>query len=118
MPQADAEDRRALLRDLPDVPGRVVDRRRVARTVREGAERFCALAPSLDKELGAFYEGLFAAEKRHCEVYLALARARGQDSVEARIRDFAAADAELITQPDRRFGFHSGPPLNAGAARA
>ena len=100
-------------------PGRLVDRLIAAAFIEaRSAERFGALAPSLDKELGAFYEGLFAAEKRHCEVYLALARARGQDSVEARIRDFAAADAELITQPDRRFGFHSGPPLNAGAARA
>jgi tRNA-(ms[2]io[6]A)-hydroxylase len=75
------------------------------------AERFAALAPALDAELGGFYAGLLAAEARHCGEYLELARARSEAPLDARLATFAAAEAELVTQPDRRFGFHSGVPL-------
>jgi len=74
------------------------------------AERFAVLAPALDAELGSFYSGLLVAEVRHCRVYLALARAQSDRPVEPRVQAFAAAEAELITTPDERFGFHSGPP--------
>jgi tRNA-(ms[2]io[6]A)-hydroxylase len=74
------------------------------------AERFAVLAPALDEELSTFYGGLLAAEARHRDVYLTLARARARADLDERIRDFAAAEAELVTQRDRRFGFHSGPP--------
>jgi tRNA-(ms[2]io[6]A)-hydroxylase len=74
------------------------------------AERFAALAPALDPELGAFYAGLLAAEARHCDAYLALASAHGDAPLEDRLAEFAAAEAELVTRPDPHFGFHSGPP--------
>jgi tRNA-(ms[2]io[6]A)-hydroxylase len=74
------------------------------------AERFAVLAPVLDEELANFYGGLLAAEARHRDVYLALARARAGADLDGRIRDFASAEAELVTERDRRFGFHSGPP--------
>jgi tRNA-(ms[2]io[6]A)-hydroxylase len=96
-------------------PGRLVDLLVAGAFIEaRSAERFAALAPSLDEELGGFYQALFAAEKRHCFDYLALARAWDEGSLNTRIRDFATAEAELITRPDRRFGFHSGPPARDG----
>ena len=77
------------------------------------AERFALLAPELDAELGAFYGGLLAAEARHCDAYVALARAHSDVPIDARVQAFAAAEAELVTQTDERFGFHSGAPHRA-----
>jgi tRNA-(ms[2]io[6]A)-hydroxylase len=92
-------------------PDRLVDLLLAAAFIEaRSAERFAALAPALDEELGVFYGSLLAAEARHCDAYLALARARAAEGLDERIREFAAAEAELVTQPDRRFGFHSGPP--------
>ena len=92
-------------------PGRLVDLLIAGAFIEaRSAERFALLAPVLDPDLGAFYAGLLAAEARHCDAYLALARARSDASIDARVQVFAAAEAELVTQADRRFGFHSGVP--------
>jgi tRNA-(ms[2]io[6]A)-hydroxylase len=79
-------------------------------------ERFAELAGAIGAPLGDLYQGLHNAEARHFRVYLDLARRAakraGLDAaaLEARIAQFAALEAELITAPDPVFRFHSGPP--------
>lgn len=76
-------------------------------------ERFEALVPHLDEELGKFYFGLLKSESRHFQNYLKLAYqygdARDVDQAIMRVR---AAEQALIESPDTEFRFHSGvPPL-------
>jgi tRNA-(ms[2]io[6]A)-hydroxylase len=76
-------------------------------------ERFAALSASIAAPLADLFKGLHAAEARHYELYLGLAkRAAGRRGVgiEDRIAAFAELEAELITSPDTLFRFHSGPP--------
>ena len=76
-------------------------------------ERFAALSASIDAPLADLFKGLHAAEARHYELYLGLAkRAAGRTGagIEDRIAAFAELEAELITSPDALFRFHSGPP--------
>jgi tRNA-(ms[2]io[6]A)-hydroxylase len=76
-------------------------------------ERFAALAQAIGAPLKDLFEGLHNAESRHYRVYLDLARRaakRAGASLEARVDAFAALEADLITQPDPVFRFHSGPP--------
>jgi tRNA-(ms[2]io[6]A)-hydroxylase len=76
-------------------------------------ERFAALAPAIGAPLSDLFGSLHNAEARHYRVYLELARgAAGRAGVELqpRIEKFAALEADLITQPDAVFRFHSGPP--------
>ena len=76
-------------------------------------ERFAALAQAIGAPLQDLFEGLHNAESRHYRVYLDLARRaarRAGASLEARVDAFAALEADLITQPDPVFRFHSGPP--------
>lgn len=74
-------------------------------------ERFEALVPHLDEELGKFYGGLLKSEARHFQGYLKLAyqygEARDVDAVVARVRE---AERELIESADTEFRFHSGVP--------
>jgi tRNA-(ms[2]io[6]A)-hydroxylase len=79
-------------------------------------ERFAALAPAIGAPLSDLFQGLHNAEARHHKVYLDLAaRAakRAGVALQARIEEFAALEAELITSPDAVFRFHSGPPAAA-----
>jgi tRNA-(ms[2]io[6]A)-hydroxylase len=76
-------------------------------------ERFAALGEVIGAPLGDLFQGLHKAEARHHRVYLDLARRaakRAGVAFEARIEEFAALEAELITAPDAVFRFHSGPP--------
>jgi tRNA-(ms[2]io[6]A)-hydroxylase len=76
-------------------------------------ERFAALAPTMPAPVGEFFDGLHAAEARHFKLYLDLARraaVRAEVDLEARLQEFAALEAELITAQDPEFRFHSGPP--------
>lgn len=73
-------------------------------------ERFAAVAPKLDAQLGKFYTSLLRSEARHYEYYLELARAYANEDIEPRIEFFAALEAELISSPDPDFRFHSGAP--------
>ena len=76
-------------------------------------ERFAALAPAIGGAAGALFEGLHAAESRHFKMYLDLARraaSRAGIDVEPRIEELAGVEAELITEPDPLFRFHSGAP--------
>ena len=74
-------------------------------------ERFEALVPHLDEELGKFYFGLLKSEARHFQGYLKLAYqygdARDTAQVIERVR---AAEQDLIESPDIEFRFHSGVP--------
>ena len=80
-------------------------------------ERFAALAPRLDPELGAFYTRLLASESRHFRSYLSAAeRAAGGCDISARVAEFRVREQELIEAPDGEFRFHSGPPSVLAAA--
>jgi tRNA 2-(methylsulfanyl)-N6-isopentenyladenosine37 hydroxylase len=87
-------------------------------------ERFAQLAGAIGAPLCDLFQGLHNAEARHYRVYLELARRAAKRAglglgLEARIAEFAALEAELVTLPDQVFRFHSGPPAVApGASRA
>lgn len=74
-------------------------------------ERFAALAPYLDDDLGKFYLSLLRSEARHYQDYLALARLIAPQDIDARVRYFGELEAQLILEPDDEFRFHSGVPL-------
>jgi tRNA 2-(methylsulfanyl)-N6-isopentenyladenosine37 hydroxylase len=77
------------------------------------AERFARLAPRLAAPLNRFYEQLHRSEARHFQLYLNLAiEAAAPDCLDwrARLAVLAAREAELATEPDDQFRFHSGPP--------
>jgi len=78
-------------------------------------ERFAMLAPLLPERLGRFYSGLLASEARHFEHYIAFARSETgieQSELDARLGELQELEAELITQPDAEFRFHSGVPAS------
>jgi tRNA 2-(methylsulfanyl)-N6-isopentenyladenosine37 hydroxylase len=77
------------------------------------AERFACLAPSLPAPMNRFYAQLQRAEARHFQLYLRLAIQAAQASAldwSERLAVLANREAELATQPDDQFRFHSGPP--------
>ena len=77
-------------------------------------ERFEALVPHLDEELGKFYFGLLKSEARHFQGYLRLAYQYGEAAdVERTIERVRAAERELIESPDVEFRFHSGVPVSS-----
>jgi len=73
-------------------------------------ERFRLLAPRLQAPLSGLYEQLEQSEARHFELYVDFARAVAPGEWEGRLRALALCEAELATQPDPDFRFHSGPP--------
>ncbi len=93
-------------------PGRLIDTLLVGAIIEaRSCERFAALAPHLDDELGDFYRSLLKSEARHFEDYLALAEQLGSaDEVAARLPTMIAREAELILSEDTEFRFHSGIP--------
>jgi len=74
-------------------------------------ERFEALVPHLDEELGRFYFGLLKSEARHFQGYLKLAYQYGDAAdvgrVIEKVRD---VEQNLIETADTEFRFHSGVP--------
>nr|WP_314642460.1 tRNA isopentenyl-2-thiomethyl-A-37 hydroxylase MiaE [uncultured Pseudomonas sp.] len=77
-------------------------------------ERFEALVPHLDEELGRFYYGLLKSEARHFQGYLKLAYQYGDATdVDRVIEKVRAVEAGLIDSPDSEFRFHSGVPVLA-----
>ena len=76
-------------------------------------ERFARLAPMLPPKLGKFYSGLLASEARHFEHYIAFAKsATGVDEavIDRRLDELKKIEAQLISDPDPEFRFHSGVP--------
>jgi len=79
-------------------------------------ERFEVLAPAIAGPVGALFAALHAAEARHKKMYLDLARRvamRADLQFTRRCAEFAAIEAQLVTEPDEIFRFHSGPPASA-----
>ena len=74
-------------------------------------ERFEALVPHLDEELGKFYGGLLKSEARHFQGYLKLAFQYGEAAdVQRTVERVREAERELIESADEEFRFHSGVP--------
>ena len=86
-------------------------------------ERFYALAPIVDQELGRYYRYLLKSESRHYEDYLTLAldvakTAKLKDpeeDIQQRIELIREVEKDLILTPDKTFRFHSGVPNKAVA---
>ena len=104
---------RAAVRD--DEPHKLLDLLLVGALIEaRSCERFAKLAPHLPSKLGKFYNGLLASEARHFEHYIALAKTECEvsvDEVEARLTELKQLEANLITDPDPQFRFHSGIPM-------
>jgi len=104
---------RAAVRD--DEPHKLLDLLLVGALIEaRSCERFAKLAPHLPSKLGKFYSGLLASEARHFEHYIALAKTEcevSDDDIEARLTELKQLEANLITDPDPQFRFHSGTPL-------
>ncbi|HEX6995385.1 MAG TPA: tRNA-(ms[2]io[6]A)-hydroxylase [Gammaproteobacteria bacterium] len=83
------------------------------------AERFRLLVPRLPEPVAELYATLERSEARHFELYLDLARradtSEGKVESERRLAALAGREAELATEPDRVFRFHSGAPTGARA---
>lgn len=82
-------------------------------------ERFYALAPLVDEELGRYYRYLLKSESRHYEDYLALAMdvaktakwKNPEENIQSRIEHIREVEKDLILSPDELFRFHSGVPV-------
>jgi len=83
------------------------------------AERFRLLVPRLPEPLAELYAALERSEARHFEVYLDLAQradtSEGKAESERRLAALARREAELATEPDPVFRFHSGEPMGPSA---
>jgi len=94
-----------------DEPGRLVDVLIVGAFIEaRSCERFAALAPFVDDELGRYYRFLLKSESRHFEDYLALARQYAGEDISASIARFAEIEQVLVESEDVEFRFHSGVP--------
>jgi len=93
-------------------PGRLIDTLLLGAIIEaRSCERFAALLPFLDAELGQFYGSLLKSESRHFTDYLKLAREiSSAEEVEARLPVLLERERELIESPDTEFRFHSGVP--------
>ncbi|MDV6329217.1 tRNA-(ms[2]io[6]A)-hydroxylase [Asticcacaulis sp. 201] len=93
-------------------PGMMIDILLISAFIEaRSCERFGAVAPHLDGDLGKFYFGLLKSEARHYQGYIKLASLYGdaQDIAE-RIALIRPVEQALIADPDPDFRFHSGPP--------
>lgn len=86
-------------------------------------ERFHALAPLVDEELGRYYRYLLKSESRHFEDYLALALdvaktaklKNAEEDIQTRIEHIREIEKALILSSDDLFRFHSGVPAKTAA---
>lgn len=82
-------------------------------------ERFAALVPVVDEELGGFYQSLLKSEARHFQDYLGLASGLAPEpELAARLQTLREREAALVQREDREFRFHSGVPARPQAGRA
>jgi len=93
-------------------PGRLVDTLLIGAIIEaRSCERFSALVPVLDEELGSFYSSLLKSESRHFLEYLDLAETEASvDEIQERLEILLAKEKQLIESTDRIFRFHSGEP--------
>lgn len=93
-------------------PQRFVDQLLVCAMIEaRSCERIEALLPYLDVELEALYDKLHEAEDRHLEFYFGKAWQINAGYCENRLNSLCLRDAELVTQADDQFRFHSGCPV-------
>ncbi|HUG68304.1 MAG TPA: tRNA-(ms[2]io[6]A)-hydroxylase [Pirellulaceae bacterium] len=91
-------------------PERAIDRLLVAGLIEaRSCERFGLLRENLaDKELAAFYDGLFESEARHHTTYIRLAKMFGDDeTVRTRLYELAEVEAQIITEGEELPRMHS-----------
>ncbi len=116
-PQLTAARYASGLRELvaKDEPLRLVDTMLIGAIIEaRSCERFAALLPVLDEELGRFYTSLLKSEARHFEDYLGLAESLApQVDVEPRLRTLLEREQQLVESPDPQFRFHSGVPASS-----
>lgn len=95
-------------------PGRLVDTLLIGAIIEaRSCERFAALAPVLDTELGDFYRSLLKSEARHFNDYLKLATEIGsREDIAKRLPVLLECERALIEEPDEVFRFHSGVPAD------
>ncbi|MGN6363681.1 tRNA-(ms[2]io[6]A)-hydroxylase [Asticcacaulis taihuensis] len=93
-------------------PGMMIDILLISAFIEaRSCERFGAIAPHLDEELGKFYFGLLKSEARHFAGYIKLAHLYGDaDDIARRLPVIRETEQALIAEPDTEFRFHSGPP--------
>jgi tRNA-(ms[2]io[6]A)-hydroxylase len=85
----------------PNEPGRRVDALLCAALIEARShERLSLLAAGLgrtgDLALANLYEALASAEDRHAELYVELAREGAREDVDARLRELATREAEIL----------------------
>jgi tRNA-(ms[2]io[6]A)-hydroxylase len=91
-------------------PGRKLDLLLTAALIEaRSAERFELLAPRLPQPLARLYAELAGAEARHFALYLDFARDNAPQEWQTRLQLLAVREAQLATEPDAKFRFHSGP---------
>ena len=76
-------------------------------------ERFAAMIPHLPKDISSFYIRLVESEYRHFENYMNLAVDEcdiGDEKINLRVSELKKIEADLVTNPDSIFRFHSGIP--------
>jgi len=99
----------------PEEPWKLLDLLLIGALIEaRSCERFAKIAPRLPEKLGRFYSGLLASEARHFEHYIAFAKSEcevSDEEIDARLADLKAIEANLISEPDPEFRFHSGVPL-------
>lgn len=99
-------------------PGRLVDVLIIGAFIEaRSCERFAALAPHVDAELGRYYRFLLKSESRHFRDYLDLAERYAGGDISNRVAEFAALEGQLVQAPDDCFRFHSGVPASRAADR-
>jgi tRNA-(ms[2]io[6]A)-hydroxylase len=93
-------------------PGRLVDTLLIGAIIEaRSCERFAALAPVLDSELGEFYRSLLQSEARHFIEYLELAHeVTTREEIDERLSLLLVYEKSLIEERDEEFRFHSGVP--------
>lgn len=91
-------------------PAKAIDRLLVAGLIEaRSCERFDLLRQHVaDRELAAFYDGLFESEARHHATYVRLAHHFAADEVvRARLAELSAAESEIIARGDALPRMHS-----------
>jgi tRNA-(ms[2]io[6]A)-hydroxylase len=72
-------------------------------------ERFARLVEAVpDAALARFYGELGEAEARHGELYLELAREAAGGTIEARLAQLSAREAEIVARPHQPLRMHAG----------
>ncbi|MDF1821700.1 MAG: tRNA-(ms[2]io[6]A)-hydroxylase [Alcanivoracaceae bacterium] len=98
-------------------PGRLVDVLIIGALIEaRSCERFAALAPYVDDELGRYYRFLLKSESRHFEDYLQLAELYAGEPIDSRVAFFVEQERRLIAEKDEDFRFHSGIPSQIDAS--